>query len=452
MRAHILRSVVILPVGFVVAAFAVDVCARDWYVNANHTLASDTGPGTEAQPFATLTAGVAAAEAGDNVIVKAGRYSDPNATWYSAFNPARSGAPSAPITIKSDPPLAAVLVPRDFNASAQSQYPALSIYQRQYIVIDGFKAEGMLKIHHDVQGASQYVTIQNCDVVYGSQLGDDASLNWGIAIHVSDNNIVRNNEVRNMRSSGNNSENTAAFMNFASSYNLIENNDADASNGVVLSAYGQKAGNIHNNTWRRNIARNAPVGFLGKGGTGGGTYSDNEMFYQNIIINTERAFHLNHNSRYWRVYNNTVYNVDLFLNQWQLNSVDNQFWNNIVFDASRGAYQVEDLSGPNWNTYISLSNYNFWGSLTRSFARWSYGSNSQTLDEWRSATNFEANSLTGDPLFVDAAQGNFKLQAASPARRAASDGLDMGAYPTGSEVIGVILSPRPHPPGNVTIE
>lgn len=422
--------------------------ARDWYVNINHPNASDTdtGAGTEAQPFRTLSAGVAAAEAGDNVIVKPGRYSDPNATWYSVFTPARSGEPNRPITIKSDPPLGAVLVPLDYNTTRQSTLPAMSIYQKRHIVVDGFKAEGMIKIHNDVQGDSQYVTIQNCEVLYGSQQGDDASLNWGIAVHVSDNNVIRNNLVHSMRSSGNTSENTAAIMNFASSYNLIENNDADASNGNVYSAFGQKAGNIHNNTWRRNIARNAPVGFLGKGGTGGATYADNETFYQNIIINVDRAFHLNHNSRYWRVYNNTAYNVRLFHNQWQLNSVDNQFWNNIVSQASGGAYQIEALGTPTWTTYIAYSNYNFWSSVASTFAKWQDGASSQTLSEWRAATNFDANSLTGDPLFVNAAQGNFKLQPSSPARGAGRDGVDMGAYPTGNEVIGVTTLPRPRAP------
>lgn len=425
--------------------------ARDWYVNINHPQASDTGPGTEAQPLRTLSAGMAAAMPGDNVIVKPGRYSDPTATWYSAFSPARSGTAALPITIRSDPRLSAVLVPRDYNTSSQSRYPALSIYQKQYIVVDGFKAEGMLKIHNDVQGGSQYVTIQNCEVVYGSQQGDDASLNWGIAVHVSDNNVIRNNHVHNLRSSGNNSENTAAIMNFGSSYNLIENNDADAGNGVVHSAYGQKAGNIQYNTWRRNIARNAPVGFLGKGGTNGATYSDNESIYQNIILNTDRAFHLNHNSRYWRVYNNTAYNVRLFLNQWQLNSVDNQFWNNIVAQASGGAYQIEDLGSPSWPSYISHSNHNFWSAIASTFAKYQYGASSQTLSEWRSATGFDANSLTGNPLFVDVAQNNFRLQVGSPARGAGRDGVDMGAYPTGTEVIGVTFGVRPAPPRNVTV-
>lgn len=445
MKARISFSI---SVWMMVLALAVskESAARDWYVNINHPNASDSGAGTETQPFLTLSAGIAAAEAGDNVIVRPGRYSDHNATWYSVFTPARSGEPNRPITIKSDPALGAVLVPRDFNTSTQSTYPAMSIYQRRYIVVDGFKSEGMLKIHNDVQGGSQYVTIQNCEVEYGGQQGDDASLNWGIAVHVSDNNVIRNNLVHRMRSSGNNSENTAAIMNFGSSYNLIENNDADAGNGIVYSAFGQKAGNIHNNIWRRNIARNAPVGFLGKGGTNGATYSDNETFYQNIIINADRAFHLNHNSRYWRVYNNTAHNVRLFHNQWQLNSVDNQFWNNIVSQASGGAYQIEDLGTPAWATYISYSNYNFWSSVAGTFAKWQYGASSQTLSEWRTATSYDANSLTGDPLFVNAAQGNFKLQSGSPARGTGRDGVDMGAYPTGNEIIGVTRLARPRAP------
>ena len=426
--------------------------ARDIYVDAQSSAANDSNTGTSAAPLRTLTAGVAQANAGDVVIVKAGRYSDPNATWYSAFTPARSGTASAPITIRSEPALAAVLVPRDYNTSRQSQYPALSIYQKQYIVVDGFKSEGMMKIHHDVMGSNQYVTIQNCEILYGSTQGDDASLNWGLAIHVSNNNVLRNNRIHSMRSSGNSSENTGAVMNFASSYNLIENNDADAGGGIVYSAFGQKAGNIHNNVWRRNIARNAIAGFEGKGGTGGDSFCDNETFYNNIIINTERAFSLNHNSRHWKVYNNTAYNVQYFLNQWQLNSVDNQFWNNLVVSARNSVYQIEDLTTSNFAPYISYSNHNFLMSVASSFARWQYGGANFTLAQWRTNTGHDTNSLTGDALFVNAAGGDFKLQASSPARDRGRGGEDIGAYATGSEIIGATGGAvRPRPPVVTTV-
>jgi hypothetical protein len=440
---HALKSVFLCG-ALLVSGFA---AARDIYVDQNNSAANDNNAGTAAAPLRTLTAGVAQASAGDVVIVKAGRYSDPNSTWYSAFTPARSGTATAPITIRSEPALAATLVPRDFQTgSRQSQMPALSIYRSQYIIIDGFKADGMMKIHHDVMGTAQHVTIQNSEIQYGSQQGDDPSLNWGLAIHVSNNNILRNNRIYNMRSSGNNSENTGAVMNFASAYNLIENNDADAGGGIVYSAFGQKAGNIHDNVWRRNIARNAIAGFEGKGGTGGDSFCDNETFYNNIIINTERAFSLNHNSRHWKVYNNTAYNVDYFLNQWQLNSVDNQFWNNLIVSASNGVYQIEDLTTSNFGPYISYSNYNFVMSSASQFARWSYGSSSLSLSQWRSTTGMDANTLTGDVLFVNAAGGNFKLQTGSPAKARGRNGEDIGAYATGSESIGVTRGPRPNPP------
>jgi hypothetical protein len=419
--------------------------SRTWYVAESDPNASDATPitdpaaGSAARPFRTLTRALQVVSAGEAVIVKPGRYTDPNATWYSAFTPTNSGTSGAPITIKSDPPLQAVLVPRDYSATAPNRYPALSIYQKRYIVVDGFKAEGMLKIHHDESPiVSQYVTIQNCEVEYGSQQGDDASLNWGIAIHVSNHNVLRNNRVHNLRSSGNNSENTGAFMLFAGSHNLIENNDADAGNGVVFSAFGQKAGNISNNVWRRNIARNATAGFIGKGGTSGSSYSDNETFHENIIINAERAFHLNHNSRYWRVYNNTAYNVRYFMNQWQLSSVDNQFWNNLVVSASSGVYQIEDLTSPSWSPYISYSNHNFFSSVASTFARWQYGASSYSLSQWVSGTGHDTNSLTGDPMFVSTTPGSydFRLQPGSPAKGRGRNEEDIGAYPVGNEVIG----------------
>lgn len=426
--------------------------ARDIYVDAGSSSANDSNAGTATAPLRSLSAGVAAAMPGDTVIVKPGRYSDPNANWYSAFTPARSGTASAPITIKAVPALGATLVPRDFTTTGVNKLPALSIYRQKYIIVDGFKAEGMLKIHNDVDPAvPQYVTIQNCDVLYGSQLGEDPSLNWGIALHVTANNVLRNNTVRQMRNSGNTDANTAAIMNFASTNNVIENNDADAGSNV-FAAYGQKAGKIHNNVWRYNIARNGTAGFLGKGGTDGASYSDDETFYGNIIIGSERAFHLNHNSRRWKVYNNTAYNVKYFFNQWQLSSTGNQFWNNLVANSSGGVYQIEDLGSPTWSSYISGSNHNFFGTVPSTFARWQYGSQNYSLAQWRSNTGYDANSLTGDPLFVNAAGGDFKLQASSPARGKGRNGENIGAYVTGSEVVGVNRGPRPSPPEQLTVQ
>lgn len=417
--------------------------ARDWYVDIAN--GNDSNSGTSTQPLRTLSAGVAAAIAGDNVIVRPGRYTDSGATYYSGFNPARSGTSSAPITIRSEPALGAVLVAKDTGSVA------LGIFQRQYIVVDGFKAEGMLKIHE-----SQNITIQNCDVIYGSTEGSDTSLNWGMALHSSRYSTLRNNWVHNMRSSGNSSHNTAAIMvGFGSSDNLIENNEADAGNGVVFSAFGQKGGDLFRNTWRRNLARNAQAGFLGMGSTTGGLYSQDNVFYQNIIVNSLDAFRLNHNSQRFLIYQNTAYNVNRFLySAIPAQNIGTRVWNNIVYQSDV-AYVREDTTSSDWSAFLAEADYNNFYRVT-TMATWNWDRSSYgSLSSWSSNAGFDRNSITTDPQFVDAAQGNFKLQAGSPAKGAGKleNGVrnDLGAYPTGLEVIGVTLGPRPAAPRNVTI-
>ncbi|MBN8525592.1 MAG: right-handed parallel beta-helix repeat-containing protein [Planctomycetes bacterium] len=73
----------------------------------------------------------------------------------------------------------------------------------------------------------------------------------------------------------------------------------------------------------------------------------------------------------------------------------------------------------------------------------------QTIAAWSAAhPPFEAHSIADDPQFVDAAAGDFRLQAGSPCRGAGRYGQDMGAYPRGSDatVIGRRAGGGPSPP------
>jgi hypothetical protein len=383
---------------------------------------------------------LAAAMPGDTIIVRCGQYTDATADTQGGFNPARSGTAQAPITIKSETLGCAVLRPRNNNVVA------LGIRERQYIVVEGFKVEGLLALN-----GTSFSTLQNNEVTVGGLLWGDVSLHWGIGVHTaSHNNTIRNNRVHSMGNFGNKEHNTAAIMiGFNVRNNVIENNEADGGNGAVFSAFGQKGGDIVGNTWRNNIAKNAKAGFLGMGSTNGDLFSTNNIYYQNIAVNVEDAFRLDHNVNGWSIYNNTVYNVTLFLHSITGPSNANiRLWNNLVYQA----VVAYDRDGATTSSFglLTESNYNMFHRVTR-MGSWNWGSGTiASLSSWKSI-GFDANSTSADPLFVAAVQGNFKLQAGSPAKGVGKGGVDIGAYPTGFEVIGVNLGPRPNPPENLTV-
>jgi hypothetical protein len=63
----------------------------------------------------------------------------------------------------------------------------------------------------------------------------------------------------------------------------------------------------------------------------------------------------------------------------------------------------------------------------------------------RTAHSYGDNNIAGDPLFVDEAGGNYRLQPNSPAKGTGPLGLDMGAYvPQGPVISGAPTSPSPH--------
>ena len=69
---------------------------RVWVVNQSSPHATDGGPATAANPFRTISAAAAAANAGDTVVVGSGVYRE-------RVSPARGGAPGRPITYTAAP-------------------------------------------------------------------------------------------------------------------------------------------------------------------------------------------------------------------------------------------------------------------------------------------------------------------------------------------------------------
>ncbi len=311
---------------------------------------------------------------------------------------------------------------------------AWSVDYKSYITLDGIKAEGMIGFRH-----SDHIIIQNCEVIYGSIQGTDASLNWGILLFGSDS-IVRNNYVHDMRNSGNSLQNSSAIEALQSIRNLIENNIVDGGGGVVYSAFGQKGGNITFTTWRRNIARNAKSGFLSMGSTDSTLFSTDNNYSENVIYNMSvAAFDLDHNSQRLYIYNNTAYNIKMFLNGGYLDddrigNTQVQSWNNLVANSSYGYYRGP-TTGISWSYLLSHSDYNLFYGVPK-IAAWNWGGSGATLSEWQAMTGFDNHSRTDDPLFMDASKFDFHLAPNSPAKAKGKNGEDLGAYPTGTGIVG----------------
>ena len=257
--------------------------------------------------------------------------------------------------------------------------------------------EGMLKLH-----GSDHCIIQNCEVVYGSIEGGDPSLNWGIALHGGDGgseyNIVRNNYVHDMRDSGNRGHNSACIMVFGNcDNNTIEHNTADASNGIVYSAFGQKAGQMNHNIWRYNIAQNAVAGFLGMASTDETKPSEDNIYYQNIAVNCESAFSINHMCYRFIIYNNIAYESKNFLAAWQTTE-DFQLWNNIFVGLGNGIAIGSSEADP--IAMVEYSDYNnFYGYSP--FSKYLWATWAVDLNEWKQKTSQDTYSIESDPEFAD---------------------------------------------------
>ena len=113
-------------------------------VDKTSSSCSDTGPGTSAQPFCTINAGAAKAQAGDTVLVRAGTYAG------TSTNPANSGTASGPITFTANP---GVLI------SGGTQAFALS--SRSYITVTGFTITGTSSYGISVSGGGTVVISGN---------------------------------------------------------------------------------------------------------------------------------------------------------------------------------------------------------------------------------------------------------------------------------------------------
>ena len=410
------------------------VPANIYYVDGANSSASDSNPGTEAEPWKTIQKAASTLVAGETVFIKSGTYNE-------SVSVANSGTPIHYITFSAYPgDEHEVMINQQFTIPGKSYIKVTGL--RRNLGQEGFA----------VKGPSTGVVLDG-NYTYGT-FGSGISA-WGVPWQSNPGNydnikdiVISNNTVEKACDGGWNECITLAngVQGFEIIDNIIKNGGDNTNGGEGIDikegcSDGVIAGNHIYNLTRRGIyldgGRNeAPFSkpIVEEIEIYNNVIHDNED--QGIAIMTEGPGDV----RFIKIYNNLLYG----------NEEDGIMY----YKHPAGSGIVHDITAINnvcYNNqrYGILSNFSTsYNMLTRNNICYQ-----NSTDVWfQSGSNTQDHNLFGtNPQFVNANSGNFRLQAVSPARDSGSAtlaplfdldgmvrpygaGFDIGAYEYSSTV------------------
>ncbi len=411
-------------------------------------------------PLAPVTA--QAAQAGDTVLITAGTYTsisyvpdasyDGDTKWTPAFKPVNTGTAIAPITFRG----VGVV---DLRMATGYLGPIIGCRNQSYITWDNFYIDEV-NIHDVsdtgpvVASASSYCIFQNLEIKGKAATYNDN--HNAIRIENADYTEVRNCKIYDIEGISGFGENSTAVMFYDSNYSLIENNEfyhcgtgvfikgrhMDTQIGTVvrknliynMGAYGVAIAGSDGASVYQNILRDNNQS-LDMWGFSNGHHTNNKFVNNTVVRATSAMGHIRPRADGEGSYNffvGSVINNNIFMST---------TYGNIMTDTKWGAVATNITH--EHNNYYDFTASKFW---------YSEGAASKTFAQWKSdfgKDDLAPDSITTDPLFVNASTNDFHLQAGSPALTLGVDILDLdgdgsttdtvpaGAYITGSEVIGL---------------
>ncbi len=434
----------------------VEIEAKTLYVDERTGNDSRTyAENSESLPWATLGRAVwgnanrstpntgEAARAGDTVIVSPGNYYAPGTgtRFIPAFNPVNSGSAGNYITFQGRGNV--------YLHLSSSNGPVIGAYYKDYIIWDHFIIDEATAPPHSDTGPM--TTLFSSNIIFRNSEVRGIAVSYidnhnAIRLEESNNILVENNKLHGTKRPDD-SHNAAAIMMYSADNVTVQNNEIYDSNAGIFPK-GLDNANV---VIRWNLLYNNIKGIRT-------SYSVGGSVYQNVIRDCQAGgigIQIAENTRNYTFANNTIDNCDSGLHIGVNTGFSgNVFRNNLITNVRTGVNAGEVPSLPGFS-----SNHNNFYWNTRYFT---LSASVLSLAQWRSASGNDMNSRTVDPQYANISVENFRLLSSSPLRNSVPDVLDLngnsstsdlinvGAYVTGIEKIGLIL-PSPSAPDNLRL-
>ena len=392
---------------------------------------------------AQLQSALASATPGAIIGVDPGVYSGTTSStrWNIIFTPAASGTASQPIRVVAKYPAALnqanSALWSELRNGAATASAVIGSYQRNYHEFIGFYLNWNTAPPRSSNGCTLagFSTGTTFKYFVFDQNVQPSTDNYNSIYTEASNGLTVQDCVFRNPSGG--SHNDASITTYGSQNFLIENNDFISSAAAVF-VKGSSTLGLNSGTIRFNRVADCVRGFVALEVLSAGQL----LITQNLIYGFSLAGMVWDNSvsgatvANIRFVNNTIgsqsgtgSNGAIWVETWSSNGPGHQIRDNVIVANSAGSQAVIYNESTPTGFTISGNVYHSGGSTNRWY--WA-GSNSTTVGGWQTLSG-ATSETAANPLFVNAAANDYRLQAGSPAS-------GKGCYITGSEQIGVRLT------------